>query len=149
MTNIFHEKAFLIHSLISMTLWSVNGLMVIALQLTEHPTLLNNQSLSILGNLLLVIGVIIGLWGYLTLGMTRSLHYNFFAQMKSENKVVTTGIYSYIKDPEYLGLFLILLGLTLASDSFYNFLIFVEFSILLIPLKIVEDKPLKGIETFK
>ena len=141
LTNLFHSKAFTVHSLISMALWSLNGLMVIALQFSDHPKFHNFPPMSIIGSIFFIVGVILGLLGYLTLGLVRSLHYNFF--FKIEYKIIKKGIYKYLNNPQYVGLFLILLGYALYTDSLYNLIIFLEFFILVSILKYIEDKPLK------
>ncbi len=141
LTKILKTKAFTFHSFISMTLWSINGLMIVAFQLSDHPVLHNFQPISLLGGIFLVIGIIIGTLGYLTLGLVRSLHYNFFYDI--ENKIILKGIYSYLSNPEYVGFLFILLGLAFLTDSLYNLIIFLEFLILIIPLKYIEDKPIK------
>jgi len=143
LTSIFHNQAFNIHSLISMALWSINGLMILALQFSDHPKFHNFPPLSIIGGIFFVIGVILGLLGYLTLGLVRSLHYNFF--FKIDQKIVRKGIYKYLDNPEYEGLLLILLGYALYTDSLFNLIIFLEFLILIVPLKFIEDKPLKDL----
>ena len=141
LTEIFHDRAFIVHAIISMTLWSLNALFIFALQFSDHPSLHNFPPMSMIGGIFLVIGIIIGLLGYLTLGLSRSLHYNFF--FPSKKTVVTKGIYKYLYNPQYEGFFLILLGFALFTDSLYNLFIFLEFLILIPLLSYIESKPLK------
>ncbi len=140
LTKLFNEKAFKVHAFVSMTLWTVTGLIILAFQLLDHPNFHNFPPMSAIGGIFLVIGIFIGLMGYLALGLTRSLHYNFFFEM-TEN-VVKRGIYKYLDNPQYEGLFFILLGFAFLTDSLYNLIIFLEVLILMVLLKYIEDKPI-------
>jgi protein-S-isoprenylcysteine O-methyltransferase Ste14 len=140
LTKLFEEKAFKVHAFVSMTLWIVTGLMIIAFQLLDHPKFHDFPPMSIIGGIFLIIGIVLGSLGYLTLGLTRSLHYNFFSEITE--RVVKKGIYKYIDNPQYEGLFFILLGFALLTDSLYNLVIFLEVLILMVLLKYVEDKPI-------
>ena len=84
-------------------------------------------------------GSILSIWGFIILGIKRSLCLNFF---KEGVPIVKSSIYKYIKNPEDYGLWLALLGLAFFTGSLYNLVIALEFVVLMIPHMIIENIPL-------
>ena len=77
---------------------------------------------SFLGVSIFVIGAIIGIWAirHNELG-----NFNIQPKMKENAKLITTGIYAYIRHPMYLSVIIMMLGFLLSSFNFSNLLLFV------------------------
>ena len=91
------------------TLWS----------LMRHPQRLSLLPLhSIIGLALVLIGFIVLLAGQLTLGHNHSST----VMIREGHQLIMRGIYRYTRNPMYLGVFLIALGLPVHVASLYGFL---------------------------
>jgi len=141
MTQLFKQKAFFIHSFMSLTTWSLSFFLIFVLQFTDQPRFEFPEILILSGLPIMILGIILSMIGYLTLGLKRSLHSNVF--YPNTSKRIKKGIYKYISDPEYIGFYMILIGLTLITTSFYNLIITIEFILVMIPLRIIENMPIK------
>ncbi|MFX1534606.1 MAG: methyltransferase, partial [Promethearchaeota archaeon] len=76
------------------------------------------------------------------LGLKRSLCLNFF---KDDVPIVQSSLYKYIKNPEDVGLWTMLIGFVLLTGSIYNLIIAIEFIVIMIPHERVENMPLKTV----
>lgn len=139
MTSLFKNNAFFVHSFMSLTTWTVTFVLIVILQLNDYPRFLLPDIVIFLGYPIIVLGIIIAMSGFVTLGLRRSLHINIFDP--STIKKIGTGIYKFINDPEYLGFYIILIGFICVTDSIYNLVITLEFLILMIPLRTIENIP--------
>jgi protein-S-isoprenylcysteine O-methyltransferase Ste14 len=83
-------------------------------------------STSVLGIVLLIFGLGIYVGGLLTLGE----YYSSKVRFLPNHKLLTTGIYKYIRHPLYLGQIFFTISIPLILGSLYGFLI----ALLLIPL---------------
>jgi protein-S-isoprenylcysteine O-methyltransferase Ste14 len=136
-TKWFGNKAFAIHKNVIGILWAITFFFIVFLQLKTYPIFHQSIFLKYLGIVFLFTGIIIAVWAFKLLGIKRSSHLNFF----EENvPIVKESLYKYIKDPEYLGFWLILTGLTIFTASLYNLIITIEFIILMLPLTFLENK---------
>jgi protein-S-isoprenylcysteine O-methyltransferase Ste14 len=80
-------------------------------------------------------GVIVCLCGYMVrLTAERKLkkQFSYFVTVQSDHQLITTGIYSKIRHPIYLGTILFVFGLCLIFPTWYAFLFLLIYSILLI-----------------
>ena len=142
LTQWFGKYAFLIHSIITLAFWSLSFLFFFLLQFEEHPLFHNELIVKYIGVIVLVCGLVVAIWGFKLLGLKRSLCLNFF---KDDVQVVKSSLYKYIKNPEDIGLWTILIGFALLTGSIYNLIIAVEFIVTMIPHERVENMPLKTV----
>ena len=93
----------------------------------------------LIGLVLLVTGLVVSTWGFIILGVKRSLCLNFF----EENvPVVKSSIYRYLRNPEVNGFWAAMAGFALFTRSYYNLIIAVEYILLMIPHSKLENRPL-------
>jgi len=92
---------------------------------------------NLIGILLIFLGIILNVWAWLPFTKYKTTQNPF----KTPNKFVTKGIYKITRNPMYLGMFLILLGIAVLLGSLTPFIFpiafFVIIEILFIP---VEEK---------
>jgi protein-S-isoprenylcysteine O-methyltransferase Ste14 len=104
-----------------------------------HPRAANIPLLSI-GVFLAVVGMIIRLAAQANLGK----NFSYEAVIYTDHELVKTGIHKYIRHPMYTGLFLLVVGLLMAMQSYIGLIVAIA---TLIPLGIyrisVEEKLLK------
>lgn len=117
-------------------------LVIIAVTFTDfflHPRVANILLLS-LGVFLSIIGIIIRLVAQANLGK----NFSYEAVIYTDHELVKTGIHKYVRHPMYTGLFLLVVGLLIAMQSYIGLIVAVA---TLIPLGIyrisVEEKILK------
>jgi protein-S-isoprenylcysteine O-methyltransferase Ste14 len=108
--------------LVVMASWFVTILDFVFLRKGAYPPL----PISVLGLILLTLGLGIVLIGRRTLGKYFSTEVRFLP----DQKLVTTGVYRYIRHPLYLGQILLFSSIPLIFSSLYGFLI----SLIVIPL---------------
>ncbi|MFX0060923.1 MAG: methyltransferase [Candidatus Hermodarchaeota archaeon] len=142
LTQWFGKYAFFIHSIITLTFWALSFLFLGLLQLEEHPLFHNELLIKYAGVIVLAVGLVVAIWGFKLLGLKRSLCLNFF---KDDVPVVKSSLYKYIKNPEDIGLWTMLIGFALLTGSIYNLIIAVEFIMTMIPHERVENMPLKTV----
>ena len=97
--------------------------------------------IQILGGVMIGGGLTISTWGYSILGLDRSLGINFY---RDDIESVDHSLYKFIKNPEEIGLLFMLFGFSLLTKSWYNLIIALEFTILMIPHQRIENLPLKN-----
>ena len=137
LSRIFGSYAFYIHGALSLINWCVLGTVVIMLQYEQHPQF--NFLPSTLWVILLLVGILISSLAFAQLGLRRSLHINFY---QLNIPTLRTEIYLYLKNPEYTGFWMILIGLTMLTQSWYNLLLTIFIIILMIPLQVLENSVL-------
>lgn len=136
----FGRKDFTVHATVTLLLWGIAFLFIILLQFQPHPHFHNNNILKIIGSILFIAGLVISVLGFKQLGLKRSLCLNFFREnVPVENK----SIYSYIKEPEDYGFWILLIGFALFTGSIFNTIIAAEYIILMIPHEKLENIPVK------
>jgi len=135
----FGRNAFKYHLLTTIFCWLLTFSLIIILQFKAHPLFHSSIFLKYTGVLFMIGGSILSIWGFIILGIKRSLCLNFF---KEGVPIVKSSIYKYIKNPEDYGLWLALLGLAFFTGSLYNLVIALEFVVLMIPHMIIENIPL-------
>ena len=140
LSRMFGEKAFGVHSVITVLLWGIAAFALAALQFYEHPSFHDVFILKAAGGVVFAGGIVIGLWGFALLGPKRSLGLNFF---KSGVPVEGRGIYRHINNPETAGICWALFGLAFLTGSSYNLMIAAIFTALMIPHTVLENLPLK------
>jgi len=94
-------------------MWTVALLAMIYLRGHGMALLPGGGPLRIAGLLVLVAGAAIRSWAMLQLGRQFSLH----VALQEQHRLRTTGLYSRIRHPSYLGLLLLMLGLALVFES--------------------------------
>jgi len=67
-----------------------------------------SYKLAWIGIALIIVGFVIEIAGYISLGI-----YTRFGLPTSESKLITNGIFKYCRHPMYLGLFIMIIGVTL------------------------------------
>ena len=65
------------------------------------------SALAWIGIMLIILGFVIEIAGYISLGI-----YTRFGLPTSESKLITNGIFNYCRHPMYLGLFIMIIGVT-------------------------------------
>ncbi len=83
----------------------------------------HSTSLQLLGAILTLIGVVVSILGRHELGTNWTHGANY--QIKNNQELVTSGIYSYIRHPIYAGLILAFIGGELVAESYLAFFFFV------------------------
>lgn len=100
-----------------------------------------DQILIVFGLVIFMAGEILAIWAKLTMG--KSWHHAIKPHSKQEDKLITTGPFSFSRNPIYLGFLLMTFGFNLALRSFFIFLVLVLFVILRLVIqkeeKILED----------
>ena len=140
LTKWWGENAFNVHMTITVILWVITFCLIVLLQFVRHPVFHSSIILKYLGPILLVSGLFLALWAFRLLGLKRSFSLNFF----EENvPIVKKSLYKYIKNPEYYGLWMALIGLAVFTGSIYNLIVALEFIVILIPHIMLENKVLK------
>ena len=76
-----------------------------------------NIGLSIVGFVMVVLGLVLHIYAFNKLGRS----YSDDIVIKKNHKLVTDGLYKYIRHPVYLGIFFVLFGLPLAVGSLKAF----------------------------
>ncbi|MGM0442140.1 MAG: methyltransferase [Elusimicrobiota bacterium] len=131
----FKNFDFIVHSLITVLLWTAMGISFILLQFKEQlyfekfisPDILTYFTAA--GWIILAGGLTVSIWGFIRLGPRRSLGLNFF---REDVPVVKNSIYKYINNPETGGLCWALFGFSFVTGSVYNFFIALEFTVLMV-----------------
>ncbi len=72
--------------------------------------------------LIFMLGLSIGIWA---LFHNRLGNFNIQPKLKENAKLITTGIYKYIRHPMYFSVFLMMLGLVIATPTLYEIFFFV------------------------
>ncbi len=91
--------------------------------------LLFSQGVSFIGVLIFLVGAIIGLFA---LTHNRLGNFNIQPKMKENAKLITTGIYAYIRHPMYLSVLLMMLGVFIGSPSIVEALFLLLLTIVLV-----------------
>jgi len=91
--------------------------------------LLFSQGVSFIGVLIFLVGAIIGLFA---LTHNRLGNFNIQPKMKENAKLITTGIYAYIRHPMYLSVLLMMLGVFIGSPSIVEALFLLLLAIVLV-----------------
>ena len=91
--------------------------------------LLFSQGVSFIGVLIFLVGAIIGLFA---LTHNRLGNFNIQPKMKENAKLITTGIYAYIRHPMYLSVLLMMLGVFIGSPSMVEALFLLLLTIVLV-----------------
>jgi len=112
---------------------------IIMSTIQDYPKLHNLLILKILGWMITGLGLIIAVLGFKELGLEKSLGKNFFEE---KTKIVKSGIYQYISEPEEYGFWLMMVGFALGTASIYNLVYAIELIILMIPHQKIENLPL-------
>ena len=86
LTSWFGNYAFLLHSIIVITLWIIASIFFILLQFQEYSRFHEDEILVFLGIFLLVFGGSLAILGFSQLGITRSLCLNFFEDNTNSGK---------------------------------------------------------------
>jgi protein-S-isoprenylcysteine O-methyltransferase Ste14 len=118
--------------------------MFLYLQTTKHVRFCCCDFIKYSGIIPIVAGAVLSTWAFLILGTDRSSQVNFFVE---NVPVVKRSVYKYLKNPQYLGLWLMLAGVTLFTESVYNLVITVEFILLMAPLAWLENRMLQKNKT--
>ena len=90
-----------------------------------------------------IFGFILLIIGFVTHGLSHKVHKQAHEQIEKIWEIVTTGIYSKIRHPGYLGLILLYFGFALAWGIVWIFLPVVIFSILTCLTAIKEEEYLR------
>jgi protein-S-isoprenylcysteine O-methyltransferase Ste14 len=136
----FGKRAFTIHAVVTSILWTLSSLFIFLLYLEPQITFSDSIAVVIVGILILAVGMVIAICGFKALGLKRSLGVNFYQEEVGE---IHASIYKYIKNPEDIGFWLLLIGFTMFTQSLYYLIIALEFIILMIPHEMVENLKLK------
>jgi len=140
LTRWLGKNAFNFHMSITLFFWVITFCLIVILQFGEHPMFHNNIIVKYIGLILLVSGLIVAIWALRLLGVKRALCLNFFEENVS---VVKKSLYKYIDNPMDYGFWIALFGFAIFTKSIYNFIIAVEFIIIMIPHSMLENKPLR------
>ncbi|MFW6134643.1 MAG: methyltransferase [Elusimicrobiota bacterium] len=141
LTKWFKDNDFNVHAGITVLFWTGMTVSFVFLQFKQHPDFYSQIIfLRIIGLWLLTAGLVISVWGFLMLGLKRSLGINFF---RADVPIVNKSIYKYMNNPETIGLCTALFGFALFTGSVYNLIIAIEFTVLMIPHTKLENIPVK------
>ena len=69
-----------------------------------------------------IVGLGIGLWALLH---NKLGNFNIQPKLKENAKLITTGIYAYIRHPMYFSVFVMMLGLVIATPTLYEIFFFI------------------------
>lgn len=97
----------------------------------------NIMAINLISIILIVISIIIALSALITMKIT---NLNVLPQLKNNHKLVTKGIYSYIRHPMYLSVLLLCLAFLLTNISIINLIIYAVLVIDLILKSNLEEK---------
>ncbi len=107
----------------------------VVLPLTKGPEIPVTESISlIIGILFLLLNFILKVMAQKKIGTMPAL--------KSKRKVITTGIYSVVRNPLYLSNALLAFGMAALFNSLYGFLFSILYTILYLPIIYFEEKDL-------
>lgn len=137
----FGRWAFPLHATITLILWFLTFIFYFLMQLADSPPFHNNLVVRCLGLVLLVFGLVLATWGFLVLGLKRSLCLNFFEE--DVPVVQEHYLFHYIREPEDYGLWMVLFGLALVTGSTYNLFVAFTFVALMLPHQWLENRPLQ------
>jgi len=140
LTAFFGKNAFLIHAYVTGFFWAAAFIMIFFLQFEQQPPFHHTVFLKYSGVFLLIVGMILSIAGLLQLGLKRALCINFF---EDAVPVVSSALYTYIKNPIDFGFWTGLIGFALFTGSAYNLIIGIEFIAIMIPHTMLENIPLK------
>lgn len=140
LTKWFGNRAFTVHAIITLSFWGLSWFFLVLVQFYQHPVFHDILFLKILGIILLIIGGVISSWGYILLGLKRSLCLNFF---EDDVSIEEHTLFKYLKNPEDFGLWILLAGFALFTGSVYNLIFFIEYVVLMVPHIFLESVPLK------
>ena len=143
LTKWFGKNAFSIHMLTTAFFWAITFCLIVYLQFGNHPLFHSSIILKYAGLSLLIVGLLLAFWAFKLLGLKRALCLNFF---KENVPVVKESLYKYIKNPLDYGIWMVLVGFAIFTQSIYNLVIAVEFIIIMTPHIILENKPLHRLE---
>jgi protein-S-isoprenylcysteine O-methyltransferase Ste14 len=135
----FGKNAFRIHMTTTATLWVITFCLIVYLQFGKHALFHSSIILKYAGLSLLIVGLILAFWAFRLLGLKRALCLNFFEDNVPE---VKESLYKYLKNPLDYGIWMMLVGFAVFTQSVYNLVIAVEFIIIMIPHIILENKAL-------
>jgi protein-S-isoprenylcysteine O-methyltransferase Ste14 len=142
LTKWFGSRAFTIHAAITGGLWAITFIIIILLQMEDHPAFHEHTVLQCTGLVLFIGGGAVALWAFKVLGLNRALCLNFFEEGVS---VATEGPYMYFSNPLDYGLWTALMGFALLTGSLYNLVVAVEFILVMIPHVMLENTALTEI----
>jgi len=91
---------------------------------------------SFLGVSIFIIGLLIGIWA---IRHNKLGNFNIQPKMKENAKLITTGIYAYIRHPMYLSVIIMMLGFLVSSFSLSNLSLFI-FLVLVLYLKAKKEE---------
>ena len=110
---------------------------------TQRIIQIDENLLDVFGNVFIILGFILIIIAFKDLGKSISP----MPKPKDNSKLITTGIYNFIKHPMYYSLIIISLGFLLKSLTLYNLLLSISL-LLIVKIKIdIEEKYL--IKKFK
>ncbi len=101
------------------------------------------QGVSFIGILIFLIGAIVGIFA---LNHNKLGNFNIQPKMKENAKLITTGIYSYIRHPMYLSVLLMMLGVFVGSPSMVEAIFFILLTLVLV-LKAKKEEAIWSSET--
>ncbi|WP_371804143.1 methyltransferase [Candidatus Lokiarchaeum ossiferum] len=144
MSKWFKSHDFRIHSIITNSMWIITFTLFGVFQFSPQLLFHNILILQIVGGLMIGVGLIVSTWGYYILGLERSLGINFY---RDNIERVDHSLYKYFKNPEEIGLLMMLYGIGLLTKSWYNLIFALEFTILMIPHQRIENLPFRKNES--
>jgi len=98
-------------SLVSIQFLSMGLMLLFSDGIFHHPLAL----------LIFMLGLSIGIWALLH---NRLGNFNIQPKLKENAKLITTGIYAHIRHPMYFSVFLMMLGLVIATPTLYEIFFF-------------------------
>lgn len=136
LTKWFGSRAFALHMVITGGLWVITFIVILLLQMKDHPIFHERIVLQYTGFVLLIGGGAVTLWAFRVLGLKRALCLNFFEEGVT---AATEGPYNYFSNPLDYGLWTALIGFAFLTGSLYNLVIAVEFIMVMIPHVMLEN----------
>ena len=101
------------------------------------------QKVSLIGILIFLLGAMVGLFA---LTHNQLGNFNIQPKMKENAKLITTGIYGYIRHPMYLSVLLMMLGVFVSSPSIIAAILLILLTIVLV-LKAKKEEAIWSDET--
>ncbi len=101
------------------------------------------QKVSLIGILIFLLGAMVGLFA---LNHNKLGNFNIQPKMKENAKLITTGIYGYIRHPMYLSVLLMMLGFFVSSPSIIEAILLILLTIVLV-LKAKKEEAIWSDET--
>ena len=98
---------------------------------------------SFVGILVFLIGALVGLFA---LTHNQLGNFNIQPKMKENAKLITTGVYAYIRHPMYLSVLLMMLGVFIGSPTILEVLLLISLTIVLV-LKAKKEEAIWSDET--